>query len=57
MQTSFTLGESDDKDEIDGEESNQISSYHCVDHHHEWPDNLETPETANLRFDIKIMTT
>lgn len=45
-----TLRESDDKYEIDGEESKQIGAKHLVDHHDERSDDLEPSATIKHCF-------
>ena len=38
-----TLRESHDEDEVDGDESDEVSHDHPVNHHDEWSDRLEAP--------------
>jgi len=42
------LRKSDEKDEINGEESQQIGVYHLVDHYHERPDGTKPSEQQHI---------
>ncbi len=49
----LTLWEANQEDEIDGEESYEISADHLIDHHHKWTHDLET--SAEKIINIKII--
>ena len=47
-QMTLTLREANEEDEIDGEEAEEISDNHLVDHHHKLSNCFEAPVHSNI---------